>query len=135
MKQKILLLLVTLILGATSMVSAQQIGRWEKLGERNVQFRSERDAISCRGKGTFTRLKIRVKDAPVEFSKVIVKYGNGTSQELYVRQLIPAGGETREIDLRGNKRTIKEVVFYYKSKKGYKWGKHKRATVSVWGRH
>lgn len=135
MKQKFLLLLVTLILGATTMASAQQIGRWEKLGERTVQFRSERDAISCRGKGTFTKLKIRVKDAPVEFSKVIVKYANGGAQELYIRQLIPAGGETRVIDLRGNKRVIKEVVFYYKSKRGYKWGKHKRASVAVWGRH
>lgn len=135
MKQRILFLLLAVILGATTLVSAQQIGRWEKLGERTVKFASERDAISCKGKGTFTKLKIHVKDAPVEFGKVLVRYSNGSTQELQVRQVIPAGGETRVIDLRGNQRAIKEVIFYYKSKKGYKWGKHKRATVSVWGRH
>lgn len=135
MKQRILFLLVAVLLGATTMLSAQQIGRWEKLGERTVKFASERDAISCRGKGSFTKLKIHVNDAPVEFGQVLVKFTNGSVQKLYIRQTIPAGGYTRIIDLRGNKRAIKEVVFYYKSKKGYKWGRHKRATVSVWGRH
>ncbi|MGL4333049.1 MAG: hypothetical protein ACRCZQ_02960 [Bacteroidales bacterium] len=135
MRQRILFLLVAVLLGAATMASAQQIGRWEKLGERTVKFASERDVISCRGKGTFAKLKIHVNDAPVEFGEVNVKFADGSVQKLNIRQVIPAGGYTRIIDLRGNKRTIKEVVFRYKSKKGYKWGKHKRATVSVWGQH
>lgn len=134
MKQRILFLLVAILLGATTMLSAQQVGRWEKLGERSVKFASERDVISCRGKGAFSKIKIHVADAPVEFGQLLVKYSNGAVQKIYVRQVIPAGGYTRIIDLPGNNRVIKEVMFYYKSKKGYKWGRHKRASVSLWGR-
>ena len=135
MKQK-WLLLILLMFGLSFNMSAQQIGRWEKLGERSVKFRTERDVIKCSHKGTFSKLKIRVNEAPVEFNKVLVRYGNGSTQELYIRQTILAGGYTRVLDLRGNKRVIKEIVFYYKTKKGYRFpSKNHRAVVSVWGRH
>ncbi|MGL4292480.1 MAG: hypothetical protein ACRCSQ_02725, partial [Bacteroidales bacterium] len=60
--------------------------------------------------------------------------------------IIPAGGESREIDLRGHKRIIKEIVFYYKTKprrkndRNDRYDRHRpshtlRASVSVWGRH
>lgn len=129
------------------MVSAQHIGRWEKLGEKSVNYKTERDVIRAGGRGTFSKLKIHVKGNAVDFDKVIVKFANGSSQELKIRQVIQAGGETREIDLRGNKRVIKEIVFYYKSVKSYGNGRSDRhgcnhgnngkrkATVSVWGRH
>ena len=161
MMKKYLWLFIAFLLSATTIVNAQQIGRWEKLGERSVDFKTDKDVIRAAGKGTFTRLKFRVKGNDVEFKKVIVKFANGSSQELKIRQFIPAGGETREIDLRGNKRIIKEIVFYYKTTKnnnnnhgrpgsGDRYndrgsnnrhncngnGNNKRkATVSVWGRH
>ena len=48
--------------------------------------------------------------------KVIVHYRNGSSEEIALRANIPAGGETRAIDLNGKNRIIKKVVFYYNSK-------------------
>lgn len=141
--------MILFLLCTTLFASAQQIGRWEKLGQKEVQFRTERDAIRASHKGTFTKLKIHVKGAPVEFHKVIVKYANGSTQELKIRQVIEAGGETRILDLRGNKRVIREVVFYYKTVKtkydrdnrndrhyrpGHN-GNRRKAVVSVWGRH
>lgn len=142
MRQKSLWMIIFLLC-TTLFASAQQIGRWERLGERTVNFKTERDAIRATHRGTFTKLKFHVKGAPVEFNKVIVKYANGSMQELKIRQIIEAGGETRVIDLRGNKRIIKEIVFYYKTAKrnprtdrGHSHNKYKqKATVSVWGRH
>jgi len=44
---------------------------------------------------------------------------------------MPAGGETRVIDLRGRRRAISKVVFWYDTK-GIAENK---ATVDLWGRH
>jgi hypothetical protein len=43
----------------------------------------------------------------------VVKYGNGTSEELEVRENIRAGGQTRPIDLKGVDRVINSVDFLY----------------------
>ena len=113
MKLKLIMLvtlLVTFVFAATAQRTEQKTDRWEKLGERSVNFKSERDVIKCSNKGTFTRIKIRVDNAAVEFDRILLEYGNGEKQEIYVRQNIRAGGETREIDLRGNKRNIKKIT-------------------------
>ncbi|HAC22128.1 MAG TPA: hypothetical protein DCF91_08565 [Porphyromonadaceae bacterium] len=133
MKQKLVMLLM-LLTTFTFAASAQRIGRWEKLGERSVNFRGDKDVIRSGHKGTFTRLKIRVDRAPVEFDRIFVEFANGQRQEIRVRQVIKAGGESREIYLKGNRRVIKKITFYYRSVKG--WHNHRgKAKVSVWGRH
>jgi hypothetical protein len=40
-------------------------------------------------------------------------HSNGTSEEIEVRDRIPAGGQTRDIDLRGGDRSINSVEFFY----------------------
>lgn len=158
MKKQITLLLLLIMACVAPYASAQRIGRWEKLGEKSVSLTTERDAIRSAHKGRFSRIKIHVKGNPVEFKKVYVKFLDGSSQEINLRRTIPAGGESREIDLKGNKRTIKEIVFYYKAKPQKQGGdrnnrydrndrndrnnrhrptnnKLQKASVSVWGRH
>jgi len=130
MRQKIALSLLFAIM-TIFVAPAQVIGNWEKLGERKVQFKSEKDVIKCSSKKSYTKLKIKVGEAPIEFDEVVVKYENGNSQEIRLRSEIPAGGESRVIDLPGNKRIVNEIIFKYRSKKGHKGGK---ATVEVWGR-
>ncbi|MEG1587153.1 MAG: hypothetical protein RR346_09775 [Bacteroidales bacterium] len=143
MKKQITFLLLLMMVCVAPYASAQRIGRWQKLGERSVSLHTERDVIRSAHKGYFSRIKIHVKENPVEFKKVIVRFLDGSSQEIRMSKYIPAGGETREIDLRGHKRIIKEIVFYYKAKprrKGDRHDRHRpshhsRAAVSVWGRH
>lgn len=143
MKKQITLILLLVMACVAPYASAQKIGRWEKLGEKSVSLYTERDVIRSAHKGFFSRIKIHVKGNPVEFKKVYVKFLDGSSQEINLRRVIPAGGESREIDLRGHKRIIKEIVFYYKAKprrKGDRNNRHHpnytpRAAVSVWGRH
>ena len=111
-----------LMMGAGYVVSAQRSnyyrtpapGRWVFLGQSQVDGRLDHDKIHVGpGRGRFQRVQIRVDRAPIEFQRVVVHYGNGRSEELSIRHRIPAGGQTRAIDLRGNDRNIDSVEFFY----------------------
>ena len=107
-------------------------GPWELLGKRKVNYGLDRDEIMVTAReGGFTKLKLRVLKSPINLHRFVVHYGNGSKQEVAVRKKIPAGGETRVIDLKGGKRVIRKIVFWYDTKGLQK----KRATVAVWGRH
>jgi len=95
-------------------------GRWEYLGESNVDGRFDRDKIEVgRDEGRFRALQIRVSNAPIYFQRVIVHYENGTSEVLHFRNRIPAGGQTRVFNLRGHHRAIDSVEFFYARGSGW----------------
>ena len=106
--------------------------RWEKLGSRKVNYRLDRDEIYVTAReGRFTKLRLKVEKGGINLHKVVVHYGNGSTQSLNVGQTIPAGSLSKALDLPGNKRIIKKVVFYYDTKKF----SGRRGTVDLWGRH
>ena len=118
-----------LVLGLSMVLNAQR--GWVHLGDKHVDGKSDHDKISIgRDDGRFRQLQIRVKDAPVDFQKVLVHYGNGTDEELQFRERINPGTETRAMDLRGRGRFIKSVEFWYEKAN---WGST-RPTVSLYGR-
>ena len=89
-------------------------GPWALLGETTVDGQRDHDRIALgRAEGKFQSIQLRVIGAPVEFYRVVVNYGNGQNEEVQVRERIPAGGQTRAIDLRGNERVISSVDFFY----------------------
>jgi hypothetical protein len=93
-----------------------QPGPWEKLGFAKVHGGVDHDEIEVtRLRGLFSEIKLAVENEGVEFDRVVVHFANGGKEEVAIRNFIPAGGETRAIDLRGNDRIIRRVVFYYKS--------------------
>jgi hypothetical protein len=105
---------------------------WALLGQTTVDGQRDRDRISIgRAEGKFNSLQLRVTGAPVEFQRVVVNYGDGTNEEIEVRERIPAGGQTRAIDLRGRERVIRSVDFLYS--KGT-WRPTARPKVSLYGR-
>jgi Protein of unknown function (DUF2541) len=110
---------------------AQRV-QWVLLGQTTVDGQRDRDRISIgRAEGRFRRLQLRVTGAPVEFYRVIINYGNGTSEEVEVRENIRAGGQTRAIDLQGRERVISSVDFLYG--KGT-WRRGVRPKVTLYGR-
>ena len=131
------LLLVNLLLAISLQAYGQQIGRWEKLGERTVNLTLDKDVIRCQHKGTFTTLRFHVDRAPVTFLRVIVRYGNGSVDNLNFNQTVRPGGNSRYLDLRGNRRVIRDITVYYKSesKQPRHIKKSRKASVEVWGRH
>jgi hypothetical protein len=87
---------------------------WVYLGEANVDGAVDHDRIVVTGaRGQFTAIQIRVERAAVEFEHVVVHFGNGSSDPIPIRSRIPAGGQTRVIDLPGNRRVIESVEFWY----------------------
>ncbi len=106
--------------------------RWEKLGERKVNYGLDRDEIIVTAaEGRFTALKFKIQKGGINLHKVVVHFGNGTTEELEVRDEIPGGGESRVIDLPGNKRIIQKVVFWYDTKNFA----NQKAHLELWGRH
>lgn len=106
--------------------------RWEKLGERKVNYGLDRDEIFVTAsEGRFTALKFAVQKSGINMHKMVVHFGNGDTQEIELREEIPAGGESRVINLEGNRRVIRKVVFWYDTKNFA----DKRAELALWGRH
>jgi hypothetical protein len=111
------LTLVSLILLAAGMAgAAQSPDRWERLGQREVDFRNDHDQIDVgRSEGRFRQIEVRVKNAPIEIYDMIVTFGNDETFKPKLRHKFAEGSGSRIIDLPGERRTIKRIDFNYKS--------------------
>ena len=108
-----------------------QVPQWKPLGTKIVTFKTEKDVIAVGAdEGVYKKIKLTVKRSGVNFKDMKVHFANGDIIDVQIRRIIPVGGETRVIDLPGNNRIIKKVVFWYESTKK----NSKRATVRLWGR-
>ena len=91
-------------------------GDWEQLGCRTVGFAVDRDTIDAgRSDNPYTKIKLRVRLAPIEFHKVRMVFGNGGTQDIAIEQEVAAGSESRPIDLKGDARGIEKVNLFYRS--------------------
>lgn len=128
LKKLIILSSVIFILSAAAATASAQ---WVDLGTKEVKDRSEQDTWHVgKGKGDFRRIKIAVGDRAVRFYRVRVTFENGQTQEVEVRDLIRAGGETRAIDLSGNERFIDKVDIWYEA---FTPRRGRRSHVTLWG--
>jgi hypothetical protein len=111
--------------------TAEVMEDWDLLGVRTVKDNLDRDEIEVTAaRGVFTKLKFTVKGNPIFLEKMIVHYGNGDVWDHPVRFKIEAGSESREIDLPGDRRIIKKVVFWYE-KANWLGG---APVVTLWGK-
>src|ERR1041384_1775845 len=105
---------LALLIGFTLAASAQPRRGWEHLGDATVDGAVDHDRIVVTGaKGGFRAIRLRVNTAAVKFDHVVVHYANGSSNPIDIRRKISAGGETRVIDLPGDRRVIESVEFWY----------------------
>jgi hypothetical protein len=117
-----------LLSASITMVGAQS---WAFLGSAKVHGSADHDEIWVTGaKGDFTAIKLMVENEGIDFDRVVVHFANGGREEMILRNFIPAGGETRVMDLPGRDRIIRKVDFYYKSNAGTK----RKGKVSLYGR-
>jgi hypothetical protein len=106
--------------------------RWEKLGQRKVNYGLDRDEIFVTARdGRFSKIKLRVKNGGLNMHRCVIHFANGSKQNVEMRNNLAPGSETRVIDINGGRRVIKKVVFWYDSKN---WSQ-KKAVVALWGRH
>ena len=122
--------LLLFFLTSLGCVASSRLPDWTKLGERTVNHAIDRDEIHVGARdGTFRRVKLLVRRRAVTFRDVKIHYANGEVQDVKMRRSVPAGGETRAIDLAGRDRVITKVVFRYNTRRV----RGKRAIVELYG--
>lgn len=120
------------IFSLSSFTTDVLFNKWEKLGERRVNLGIDHDRIFVGSRdGVFSKLKIIIKNSGINMHKMEVHFGNGEKQEIEIREEIQKGGESRVIDLRGNRRVITKVDFWYDTKGLI----NNKAVVELWGKH
>lgn len=87
---------------------------WELLGTRTVSDRLDHDNIPVTAaKGTFKKVQVRVSRHAVQFRSMKIHFANGEHQEVELREVIRAGGESRVIDVEGYDRVIRSIELVY----------------------
>ncbi len=123
-------LLLLFCLTAMSCASSSRLPGWTFLGERTVNHAIDRDEIRVGVRdGSFRRIKLLVKRRAITFRDIKVHYANGGVEDVSLRRQIPAGGETRAIDLNGQNRIIEKVVLRYNTRRA----RGQRAIVQLYG--
>ena len=128
-KSLVFCLVCAVVLGLVAVAAAGPVHGWELLGTRTVTDRVDHDAVAAGHQGTFRAIKILVEHRPVQFREVKIHFANGDVQHVALRNVIPAGGESRVIDVEGHDRVIRSVEFWYDTQ-----SRGKRAVVRVYGR-
>ena len=87
---------------------------WVLLGQRAVTDRADHDTIMVTAaKGTFRAVKFEVLGHAVDCHRVVIHFGNGGDQKVELRNTIPAGGSSRDIDIDGTNRVIRSIDFWW----------------------
>src|SRR5438477_16008 len=103
---------------------------WERLGERTVDGRVDRDVIEVGAReGRFRRLAIRVENSALEMFSMRVVFGDGESFSPPTRLVFGRDSTSRIIDLPGDARVIRRVEFRYGNLPG-----GGRARVELWAK-
>ncbi len=122
--------LLAVLVAASAVVLADGPGDWVLLGKRTVTDRADHDVIVVTAaRGDFRAIKLTVRRHAVEFRDVKVHFANGAVQDVEIRRVIPAGGETRVIDLVGDDRIIQRIELWYDAQ-----SLGGKAVVRVYGR-
>jgi hypothetical protein len=129
-KSLILGLFCVITLGLVAAVAAGPVRGWELLGTRTVTDRIDHDTIAAGHQGTFRSIKITVGRRAVQFRDVKIHFANGDVQDVELRNVIPAGGESRVIDVEGHDRVIRSIELWYDAQT-----RGKRAVVKVYGKN
>lgn len=88
---------------------------WALFGAQAAGFTADRDSIPVgEDAGRFNRIVLRVSDNDLFLRELTIVYANGERDRKIVETMIPAGSQTRPIDLRGD-RFIRDIEFVYRS--------------------
>ena len=94
---------------------------WDFLGYTQVDAGRDHGRIEIvRRDRLFRRLQLRVSGEAMFFDRVLVRFGNDTSQEVIVSERLSPGGNDYVIDLPGERRALESVeLWYYKEPWGH----------------
>ena len=128
MLKKRIVWLLGCLLGFGSTISLHARGQvWDFLGDTEIDGTRDHDRIQItRRNGIFHTIQLRVTGDAIFFDRVVVHFGDGTSEQLAVRDRIWPGGKNHTICLSGERRVVESVeLWYYKEP----WEHNPRVTL------
>ncbi len=112
-----------------SSAPARAAAGWERLGERRVDGRVDRDVIAVGARdGRFRRIMLKVDRGAIELFELRVTFGDGQVFTPETRLVFGRGSTSRVIDLPGDARVIRQVEFRYGN-----LPRRGQAVVELWG--
>lgn len=88
---------------------------WELLGETKAGFIRETDVINVSSRNQFTAIRFKVEGHDIKLSELAVFFDSGDKLSPAVDEMIPAGHESRIIELAADGRTITRVELKYRT--------------------
>jgi hypothetical protein len=84
------------------------------LGKAHVDGPTDHDDIKVgRYAGRFHSVMLKVHNAPIQFDRVVIHYGNGYAETLPVNSFVAEGSNSRWIVLPGGERVIRSLELWY----------------------
>ena len=111
-----LMVLVLAISACTS--SRRSIGieeGWELLGEEKVNFVRDRDELDVRSRNQYTAIRFIVEEREIRLNDLKITYQNGDQLTPAVDEVIPAGQNSRIIELAAEGKYIDKIEFAYRT--------------------
>jgi len=126
-KQGFWSLAVLLVFAFTIPVYGEGI-TWRFLGDTHIDGAQDHDKIQVGGHGSFRAVQLRVNGDPLFCQRVVVNFGNGTTEEMAIGDRISSEGKAHIIDLTGEPRVLESVELWY-----FKESWQQRPRVSLYG--
>ncbi|MEL6227963.1 MAG: DUF2541 domain-containing protein, partial [Pseudomonadota bacterium] len=111
---------------------------WVLLGAQTAGFVGfDDDTVPVgRNKGGFAQVRVSVRDRAITLNELEIVYGDGTSDTVPVKARVNAGSSWGPVDLKGDRRPIREIRARYRSRFFDREAAGKgAAVVEVWGRY
>jgi hypothetical protein len=87
---------------------------WRFLGDTRIRAGQDHEKIQVDGQqGLFRAVQLRVSGDDFFCQKLVVNYGDGSSEELAIGGRISVEGGNRIVDFNGRSHVLKSVEFWY----------------------
>ena len=88
---------------------------WNFLGDTQIDRARDHDRIQVtRQNGLFHAIQLRISGDAIFFDRIVVHLGDGTTEEMAVRDRIWPGGRSHILGLTGERRVESVELWYYK---------------------
>ena len=116
LKNRIVRLLACFLAVASAISLPAQGQVWDFLGVTQIDGTRDHEKIQVtRRDGVFHAIQLRVSGDAIFFDRVVVHFGDGTSEALSVQGRIWPEGRNHIIDFSGQRRVVESVeLWYYK---------------------
>lgn len=127
LKKRIVCSMVFLLVFACTIPLHARGQVWNFLGDRQIDGTRDHDRIQVtRRNGVFHAIQLRVSGDAIFFDRIVIHFGDGTSEQLAVQDRIWPGGRNHTIDLSGERRVVESVELWYYQEP---WGHNPRVTL------